>query len=191
MTRSSTSSRATRPGHRRPPRRYRPQGPGDLNLKAIGAPRRRPVPGRYGHPAPSAVRIRPSRARPSSSPATTSRTSKSCSSRPKERASTSTPTARCSLPTAIPASRSPHLVGNYGGAWQEQQQGIRQIPRRHPLHHQLHHEARQKLQGPPLHPRPGRLARRHAHRRPRLRAGHQGRRWPPTASRPTRRRRPS
>ena len=34
-----------------------------------------------------------------------------------------------------------HLVGNYGGAWQDQAQGVRRLPRRDPHDHQLHPEA--------------------------------------------------
>ena len=34
-----------------------------------------------------------------------------------------------------------HLVGNYGGAWQDQREGVRRVPRRDPDDHQLHPEA--------------------------------------------------
>ena len=68
-----------------------------------------------------------------------------------------------------------HLVGNYGGAWQDQQQGVRRLPRRHPHDDQLHPEAARELQGAHLHERPRRLARRDAHRpEARLRPGDRG-----------------
>ena len=78
-----------------------------------------------------------------------------------------------------------HLVGNYGGAWQDQSTRVRQLPRRHPVHHQLHPEAQGQLPGAGLHQRPGRLPGRAPHRRPRLRARSSRRRWPRPASPPT------
>jgi hydroxylamine reductase len=57
-----------------------------------------------------------------------------------------------------------HLAGNFGGAWQDQAQGIRGLPRRHHLQHQLHPEAGRQLQGPPLHLGPGPVAGRQARR---------------------------
>ena len=57
-----------------------------------------------------------------------------------------------------------HLVGNYGGAWQDQAAGVRRLPRRDPDDDQLHPEAAGKLQGPHLHQRAGGLAGRAAHR---------------------------
>ncbi len=55
-----------------------------------------------------------------------------------------------------------HLVGNYGGAWQDQVQGVRRLPRRDPDDHQLHPEAARGLQGPHLHHGAGRVAGRDA-----------------------------
>ena len=62
--------------------------------------------GAYGHPVPTKVRSATRRARPSWSPATTSRTWKCCSSRPRARGSISTPTARCCPRTATRRSRN-------------------------------------------------------------------------------------
>ena len=55
-----------------------------------------------------------------------------------------------------------HLVGNYGGAWQDQQQRIRRLPwpDRHDL--QLPDRAAAALSRPAVHLRPRRLARRRA-----------------------------
>ena len=39
----------------------------------------------------------------------------------------------------------PHLVGNYGGAWQDQKIEFARFPRRHPHDHQLHPGAREEL----------------------------------------------
>ena len=57
-----------------------------------------------------------------------------------------------------------HLVGNYGGAWQDQRKEFDAVPRRDSDDDQLHPEAARFVQRPHLHHRPGRLARRDAHR---------------------------
>ena len=52
-----------------------------------------------------------------------------CWSRPKIRASTFTRMARCFPRMAIPAlNKYPHLVGNYGGAWQDQRKEFDAFP---------------------------------------------------------------
>ena len=51
---------------------------------------------------------------------------------------------------------------------------VRRLPRRHPDDHQVHPAAGAGLRRPHLHLQPRRLAGRHPHRRPRLRARHRG-----------------
>ena len=56
----------------------------------------------------------------------------------RARASTSTPTARCCPANAYPAFKKyPHLVGNFGGAWQNQQREFDGLPGCDPDDHQL------------------------------------------------------
>ena len=69
-----------------------------------------------------------------------------------------------------------HLVGNYGGAWQDQRTEFERVSRRDPDDHQLHPEAQGKLPGPHFHQRAGGLAGRAPHRAgPRFLAGDRGR----------------
>ena len=67
-----------------------------------------------------------------------------------------------------------HLVGNYGGAWQDQPKSSTHFPGADPDDHQLHPEAEGELPRPHLHQRAGGLAGRAAHRPgSRLHAGDQ------------------
>ena len=57
-----------------------------------------------------------------------------------------------------------HLVGNYGGAWQDQQKEFDAFPGAILMTTNCIQKPRDKLQGPHLHQRPRRVARRAAHR---------------------------
>ena len=72
---------------------------------------------------------------------------------------------------AYPAFKKyPHLVGQLWRLLVAPGGRVREVRRRHPDDHQLHRAAPGQLQGPPLYHRPGRLARRAAHRRSRSEA---------------------
>ena len=74
----------------------------------------------FGAPAPAPVRLHPLKGKAILVSGHDLHDLYHSSSRPKAWASTSTPTARCCPPTAIPSSSFKHLAGNYGGAWQDQ-----------------------------------------------------------------------
>ncbi len=67
-----------------------------------------------------------------------------------------------------------HLVGNYGGAWQDQVQGVRRVPGRRPHDDELHPATQGELQGTHLHDRPRRVPRRPPRHVAGLLSGHRG-----------------
>ena len=59
----------------------------------------------------------------------------------------------------------PHLKGNFGTAWQNQQKEFADIPRAGAVYHQLPDAAESKLRRPCVHHGGGILSRNHPHRR--------------------------
>ena len=134
----------------------RPSRPWNCSTRATRAP--------TATPSRPRCRSATRRARPSWSPATTCRTLRRCSNRPRARASMIYTHGEM-LPThGYPALKKyTHFYGHYGTAWQNQNREFPEFPGRHPDDHQLHPATEGRIQGPTVHQRHGRLAGHPAH----------------------------
>ena len=106
-------------------------------------------------------------ARRSWSAGTTCATWTSCCSRPQGTGVNVYTHGEMLPANAYPAFKKyPHLVGQLWRLVVAPARRVRVLRRRHPDDHQLHRAAQGQLCRAPVHHRPGRLARLHAHRRP-------------------------